>query len=240
MRHVALMSLALIMSVGPAHADSATVNAFNNSGTTATVIFNDGGGQHTENVLLSQLNVTYSSGSGTVTFNTFTFDLFHGVSQLQTYAVTPRTDLAIAFTNGSRIAYVFRTYGLSDLTNVPDQAAAVQLAVWDLSLNNHTPTFFALDGGSYDSGDPTVFSVSFGNNPAASQIAALTSQFLTEAGGAAMTGAWLDAAGGGANLLLPVPVPEPSSGVMTILALGALITVSRRETPPEVSRPAHG
>jgi hypothetical protein len=40
-----------------------------------------------------------------------------------------------------------------------------------------------------------------------------------------MNGAWLDAAGGGANLLLPVP--EPSSGVMTILALGGLIALSR-------------
>ena len=126
MRHVALTSLALIMSVGPAHADSATVNAFNNSGTTATVTFNDGGGQHTENVLLSQLNVTDSSGTGAVTFNTFTFDLFHGVSQFQTYTVTPRTDLATAFTNGSRIAYVFRTYGISDLTNAPVPFREVQ------------------------------------------------------------------------------------------------------------------
>jgi hypothetical protein len=127
MRHVALTSLALIMSVCPARADSVTVNAFNNDndGTTATVTFNDGGGPNTESRLLSQFNVTYSSGSGTATINTFTFDLFHGVSPLQTYAVTPRNDLATAFTNGSRIAYIFQTYGLSDLTNDPDQAAAV-------------------------------------------------------------------------------------------------------------------
>ena len=211
------------MSVCPARADSVTVNAFNNSnnGTTAAVTFINGGGPDTKNLLLSQLNVTYSSGSGAVTINTFTFDLFHDVSQFQTYAVTPRNDLATAFTNGSRIAYIFQTYGLSDLTNDPDQAAAVQLALWDLSLDNHTPTFFALDAGSYDSGDPQVFSVSFGNNPHASQIAALTSQFLTAASGTTMNGAWFDAAGGGANLLRPV-VPEPSSSVMTILALGAL------------------
>jgi hypothetical protein len=111
MRHLVLASLALIMSVCPARADSVTVNAFNNNsnGATATVTFNDGGGQNTENRLLSQFNVTDSSGSGTVTINTFTFDLFHGVSPLQTYAVTPRNDLATAFTNGSRIAYVFQT-----------------------------------------------------------------------------------------------------------------------------------
>ena len=233
MRHVALTFLALIMSVCAARADSVTVNAFNNNGTTAAVTFINGGGPDTKNLPLSQLNVTYSSGSGAVTFNTFTFDLFHGVSQLQTYAVTPRTDLATAFTNGSRMAYVFRTYGLSNLTNAPDLAAAVQLALWDLSLDNHTPTFFALDGGSYDSGDPQVFSVSFGNNPHASQIAALTSQFLTAASGATMNGAWLDAAGGGANLLLPVP--EPPSGVMTILALGALsVGILWRHSLPEL------
>jgi len=223
MRLVAVTSLALIVSVCPARADSVTVKAFNNdnNGTTATVSFNNGGGQITENKLLSQFNVTYSSGSGTVTMNTFTFDLFHEVTPLQTYAVTPRQDLGTAFTNGRQMAYVFQTYGLPDLTNDPDQAAAVQLALWDLSLDNHTPTFFSLGlDGSYSSGDPDVFKVAFGSNPDASHIAALTSQFLTAAIGTTMNGAWLDAAGKGANLMLPVA--EPSSDVMTILALGAL------------------
>jgi hypothetical protein len=84
------------------------------------------------------------------------------VSVGQTYAVTARDDVDTAFTNGARMAYIIDNFGAMDLTNNSDQAAAVQIAVWDLSLDNHDPTFFALDSnGSYSSGDPNIFSVTF-------------------------------------------------------------------------------
>jgi hypothetical protein len=220
MRTMALTWVFVLMSICSAHADAVTINAANN-GTLATVSFNDGAGHSgTTSAVLSQFNVTYTGSGGPSTFDTFTFDLFHTVTVGQTYAVTRRNDLATAFVNGSRIAYLFVTYGVADLTNNDLQAAALQLALWDLSLDNHTPTAFGPDGsGGFDSGDPSVFSVSLGANPQANQVAALTSQYLTEAVNATALGSWLDGGGGAANLLA---VPEPATGVLLVLALGGL------------------
>src|ERR1700730_15434628 len=117
MQRFALVWLALAMSANVAEADSITLNGFNNN-TAATVTFNDGAGHSgSHNTLLTQFNVTFSGGGAPVTFNTFSVDLFHAVSAGQTYAVTPRGDLATAFASGSRMAYIFQTYGLQDLTN---------------------------------------------------------------------------------------------------------------------------
>jgi hypothetical protein len=221
MRAMVLTLGFVLMSVAAAHADSVTINAANNS-TAATVTFNDGAGHSgTTSATLSQFNVTYTGGAGPITLNTFTFDLFHTVTVGQTYAVSPRNDLAAAFVNGSRIAYLFLTYGRQDLSTNAVQAAAVQLALWDLSLNNHTPaTFGPNGGGGFDSGDPSVFTVSLGANPNANQIAALTSQYLAESLNVTTSGSWLDGGKDNANLL---SVPEPSTGWVLLLALGGLV-----------------
>jgi hypothetical protein len=222
-----LTCLGLGVSVAPVRAGSITLNGFNNN-TPATVTFDDGAGHSgSENTLLAQFNVTFSGGGTPSTFNTFSVDLFHTVSAGQTYAVTPRGDLATAFVNGSRMAYVFQNFGLQDLTNQAIQAAAVQVALWDLSLNNHNPTSFGMDAdGTYSSGDESVFSVSFGSNSDASQIAALTAQYLGASIGAITTGGWLDAAAAGNDMnrgeSVLRPVPGASSGLMVILGMGSL------------------
>jgi hypothetical protein len=227
MQRFALVWLALAMSASVAEADSITVNGFNNN-TAATVTFNDGAGHSgSNNTLLTQFNVTLTGVGSPITFDTFSIDLFHTVTAGQTYLVNARGDLATALVNGSRIAYIFQTYGLPDLTNNPDQAAAVQLALWDLSLNNHNPTSFQLDvDGTYSSGDENVFNVSFGSNPHASQIAGLTAQFLSASIGITTQGGWFDASAAGSasnrGESLLQPVPEPSSGLMTLLGIGAL------------------
>jgi hypothetical protein len=135
----AYVTLAVMIST--AQAGLVTVNGFNNN-TMATVSFDDGSGisGHSGSVstLLTQFNVTYSGSPST--FNTFSIDLFHTVSGGQTYEVDARSDLATAFANGSRISYIFQNYGLQDLTQNSVQAAAAQLSLWDLSLNNHVPT----------------------------------------------------------------------------------------------------
>jgi hypothetical protein len=225
------MCLALAVGVGPVRADTITVNGFNND-TPATVTFDDGVGHSgTTNTLLTQFHVTFTGGpGGPVTFNTFSIDLAHSVSVGQTYVVNVRGDVATAFTNGARIAYVFQTFGLPDLTNHPERAAAAQIVLWDLSLNNHNPTFFGPDlgGTTYSSGDPSVFRVALGGNPDASQIAALANQYLQASVGAAMPGAWLDAAAAGdaanrgESLLLSTP--EPSSLLLSVVAAGCLFT----------------
>jgi hypothetical protein len=232
---VLLVCSILVARATPALADTITLNAFNNN-TPATVTFDDGAGHSgSQNTLLSQLNVTFNAAGTPITFNTFSVDLFHTVSVGQTYAVAPRDDLATLFANGSRIAYVFQRFGLQNLTSDAIQAAAVQIALWDLSLNNHNPTTFGPDAdGSYSSGDENIFSVSFGSNPDASQTASLTNQYLGVSVGATTTGAWLDAAAAG-----PAPnrgesvlqrVPGPSSGAMIALGLGGLAVLGWRRT----------
>jgi hypothetical protein len=227
MRSLAIVCLVLAGGASSIRAGSVTVSTFNNDNTTpAVVVFNDGSGHSgTLNTPLTQLNVIYSSPGALVTFNTFSNDLFHDVSAGQMYAVNARGDLATAFQNGSRMAYVYQTFGLQNLTNNPDQAAAVQLAEWDLSLNNHNPTSFVMDtGGTYSSGDPNVFNVSFGGNPAASQVAALTNQCLQASVGATMQGGWLDASAAGDQMnrgqSLLLSVPEPSSLLLSAMAAG--------------------
>ena len=230
---VLVLCLVMAVRVSPAGADIITLNGFNNV-TPATVTFDDGAGHSgSQNTLLSQLNVTFNAAGTPITFNTFSVDLFHTVSVGQSYAVAPRDDLATAFANGSRIAYVFQNFGLQNLTGDAIQAAAVQIALWDLSLNNHNPTMFGPDAdGSYSSGDENVFSVSFGSNPDASQIASLTNQYLGASIGAATTGAWLDAAAAGnapnRGESVLQRVPAPSSGVMITLGLGGLAALGWR------------
>jgi hypothetical protein len=171
-----------------------------NNHTAATVAYNDGAGHSGKiKTVLAQFTMTYTGGTGTpLTFNTFCIDLFHTVSLGQTYAVAARGDLGSAFLSGSRMAYIFLTFGEFDLTGDPDEAAAVQLALWDLSLNNHDPTAFVRDAdGTYSSGDEDVFSVLLGNGPHAAHIAALVDQYLKASLGATDQGGWLDASPAG-------------------------------------------
>jgi hypothetical protein len=224
MKCLAIACLALLGVVAPVQAGTVTVNKFS-SDSVATISFNDGSGEMSASYLLAQINVTYNAvpGQGS-TFNTFSIDLTHSVSVGQTYAVNARPDLATAFSNGSRIAYIFQNFGLQNLTGTPDQAAAVQVALWDLSLNNHNPTSFGPAGdGTYNSGDPSVFSVNFGSNPDASQIASLANQYLKDSIDATTRGGWLDATGSGSSRGQSLlSVPEPSSICLGAIAAGWL------------------
>jgi hypothetical protein len=233
---VASLVTALNASVG--YAALITVNAFND-GDQATITANDGVNSDSFQTLLTQFNVTLTPDSGPATsFQTFCVDLFHSISLGQNYAVTVRSDLATAFANGSRIAEIYESFGTSDLSSNPTQAAAVQLAVWDLSLSNHTPTSFVDDGGGvYSSGDPSVFSADISADSDAAAIATLVNTYLQGSVGANISGTWLDASAAGdafdrgQSLLIPpslgVPfLPEPTS--LTMLAIGSAGLLIRR------------
>ena len=130
----------------------------------AVVSFNDGAGNSgTLNAATTQFIGAYGNTDGTTTsFYTFCIDLPHTVRNGQTYSVTPRSDVNTAFTNGAEMAYIMQNFGSTDLSSNPDQAAAVQIALWDLSLNNNNPTSFGPDAdGTYSSGNEGVFKVSF-------------------------------------------------------------------------------
>jgi hypothetical protein len=234
-RAVSLVALSTAFSASISSAAMITLNSLNNN-VTATVSANDGAGDSisSDDVYVSQFNMTYTSDSDMQsTFNTFCLDLFHSAAVGQEYDVTLRTDLATAFTNGSRIAQIFQDYGTQDLTSDPDQAAAVQIAIWDLSLNNHDPISFEMDSdGTYSSGDESVFSVSLNSNPDTATIAGLVNSYLAGSVGADNQGSWLDASinGDGVNrgqsVLVP-SVPEPSA-LALLLAVGGGLSARRR------------
>jgi len=225
----------------PADPGTLSIDAFT-SGAQATVFRNDGTQSGAVNALLTQMVVTYHNSDGTpVTFDTFCIDLFHTVSHDQVYPVILRGSLDPLFANGARMAYVLDHFGASNLSGAPDQAAAVQIALWDLSLNNHNPTFFGPDlSGTYSSGDPNVFSVNMSSNPDPSAIASLVNQFLVASEGATTSGGWLDASAAGnssnrgQSLLIPpslviapngldlVAVPLPPSAVLMVAGLVVL------------------
>jgi hypothetical protein len=155
----------------------ATIDGLNNTSVSALISANNGTSSiSSEALYLSQFNVTYTSELGSsTTFEAFCIDLFHTVSSGQTYAVDAQNDLSTAYANGAEMMYIMENYGETDLSGDPEQAAAVQIALWDLSLNNQpTPTSFTEDvDGTYSSGDEAVFSVQFKVLPEPSSAALL-------------------------------------------------------------------
>ena len=95
----------------------------------AIVSFNDGSGNTgTLSAALAQFVAGYGNSDGSVTsFYTFCIDLPHTVSNDQSYAAMPRTNVATAFTNGAEMAYVIDNFGAADLASNPDQAAQFRL-----------------------------------------------------------------------------------------------------------------
>ena len=121
--------------------------------------------------------VTYTNSSGSQSsFDTFSIDLTHDVASGQTYQVDPRNDLTTATAAAGRIAYIYQTYG-EDLSTNPDQAAAVQLAIYQLLAD---PSAGSLTLSMMCGCCPSTsnFSVDFGSNPDAAAITALANQYL--------------------------------------------------------------
>ncbi len=193
----------------------------NNAGVGGQVSANDGAVDSFSltSTVFDQLNCTYtpSGGGSAVSFYTYCIDLFHDFSQGQTINVYVSGNVASAFINGARMAYIYDMYGASNLTGNPYQAAAVQLALWDLTLNNHNPTTFSLDSdGTYSSGDESVYSVKFNNSTDAAGVAPLVNQYLQASIGAITQGGWLNADANGTSSgrgqSLPFPSPLDNFG----------------------------
>ena len=106
---------------------SVTINNFNNS-TVATITLN---GQ-SSNVYLTQFAATLDANGYQYAFDTFCIDLDHLQTLGQTSAAFLQGDLDTAFAAGARMAYIYQKYGTVDLTGDPDEAAAIQTALWVL------------------------------------------------------------------------------------------------------------
>jgi PEP-CTERM motif-containing protein len=172
---------------------------------------------------------TSSDFSASPQFYTFCVDLDHEVQSGQVYQVDPEslTDPLYGRPNGAQIAYLYSTYGTSQITN-NDYAAALQLALWDEVANGGTaPTI----------GSPLQYTVS-------AAITAQVQTFLNLANANAGTGIWADPVGPGITdpppaqlgqgFLIPTGgpnVPEPST--LTLAAIGAtgIAWLARRHAP---------
>jgi hypothetical protein len=156
--------------------------SFSSTAVFASVFFNDGvGDSGTLNAAATQFLAGYGNTDGsTLSFLTFCIDLTHTVATGQTYSVTPRDDVQTAFVHGAQMAYIIDNFGSTDLSLNPLQAAAVQIALWDLSLNNNANvTSFGLDpDGSYGSGNENVFKVNFSKVPEPASASLLTTAVL--------------------------------------------------------------
>jgi hypothetical protein len=172
---------------------------------------------------------TSSDFSASPQFYTFCVDLDHEVQSGQVYQVNPESlaDPTFGRPNGAQIAYLYTTYGTTQITN-NDYAAALQLAIWDEVANGGAPPTI---------GSPLQYTVS-------AAIAAQVQAFLDVANANAATGLWADPTGPGITdpapaqlgqgFLIPTGgpnVPEPSA--LTLAALGAagMAWLARRHAP---------
>ncbi len=187
-------------------------------GTVGTVIYDDGlGHRGSAHTFIGQLHMTFDLGGVNHAFNTFSIDLFHRQVNGQRYQVNIR-DLGKPPTfsdwmYGSEMAFLYGKYGAANLDNSID-AAALQLAIWKLSLGS-TGTLLM---------------------PGMSQsIVSRQQAFLTEAAlypKYLATGRWLDASPAGnhfgrgqsvileANGVLP-PMEAPAPGGLALAGSGA-------------------
>lgn len=178
---------------------SLAINGFNNN-TVATIHFlNPQGQSQSIETYLTQFNATFTGPAGnTVPLETWCIDLTHEVSDGQTYQVYAQGNLGSQFTAAGPVAYIYQNYGEQNLSSNPVQAAAVQLAIWELMQNPTAISFAQNADGTYSApGAEAAFSVSLGANSSAPQIAALVNQYLASAQGATTAGAWLNAAAQG-------------------------------------------
>src|SRR5262249_6774348 len=180
-----------------------TLNAA--SGPAITLYRNNGTQSGTISTTAGPFDVTWTDSSNNSNrLNSLCIDMFHFVGIGQSWAASVRDDLATHFTNGPLMGYMFQKFFQPNMTQ--DEASGLQIAEWDASLNNHTPTYIAPDSfGNYNSGDPGIFNItSLGGN--AANIIYWANKFFTEASAAnpsTVNGFFDSSAGGGQDLILP-------------------------------------
>jgi PEP-CTERM motif len=212
-RALACACVALLVSAGAARGGPLKVELDSQgAGENVTIRFLG----HDETVFAGQLRVHLESGPhNSAQFNSFSVDLDRHLNVGQDYDVARRST-GHGLNHGPQIAWLYNTYGLSTLTD-GTRAAALQLAIWDL----------VEDGGDgLTKGDFKYLA----NDP----VAALASQFISEAKHHRGRANWLDAPGGqlnsdnvhGQSLLAPQLAPEPTA--LLLFGMGAVGMVGYR------------
>ena len=125
---------------------------------TGVISASDGHGNsiNPTNVYIDQFHVTYTSDSDhpastTSNLNTFCIDLFHDIVVPQTVKVYEKNDLGATFVHANEMSYIYNQHGNVSLQSNSAEAAALQLALWDLTVNPSTrggDTKFTWDGAN--------------------------------------------------------------------------------------------
>ena len=233
-------------------AASVTISSLNNSAVGYTIGFNDGAGGNStgssgiSGVYIGQFNMTYTPDSGPArSIETYCIDLSHSITSIpSTYSVYYRNNVGTTFntnyvgggntygnpnppgatyTGGGEMGYIYAKYGAGNLHGNDDQAAAVQIALWALSVanfqgNNITPiptSFGAYINGEYGNSNFWVKGVD-------SNVVSLVNSYLVEANTSAAQSSsywgrtdWLDASAQGTyesrGQSVLIVTPEPTS-----------------------------
>jgi hypothetical protein len=240
MKKFAWISLAVLACASSLRADSLTLNSLSNTSVTAKVQYNNGAGlSGSMTPYVSQFHMTYTpTGGSPHALLTYCVDLFHRNQIGVPYTVTPVSSLSSVFgtLNGNEMAYLYSTYGTQNQTGNAINDAALQLALWDLSLANHNPTTFTQKSpGVYWSGD-NAFIVSniSGTSSQVSQIVSLTNSYLQAAQAKTAGNVSLLQSGPSSNPNLqqsvlipgsmqgPTPLPVPATLVLALVGTAVL------------------
>lgn len=205
MKSLALLAGTLVLA-GAASADSLFVTGFvaNESHFVLTTFTGGTPGTNT------QAGPMAATLNGTLNFNAYCVDSAHSPVIGSTYNVNLVALPDAGLTNSARISYLYQTFAGSVTT--ADQGAALQLAIWDVMVDNGD----GLGAGSFRASSTTNVM---------SQAATDLSQSASHAG----TATWyqgLPRGGSGQpqDLIGTTPVPEPT----TILSLGAAAILAIR------------
>lgn len=203
-----VISLTIAAAVTGAKCANLTYQA-NTLGDSATITING----NNENVFagLFSVGLTGAPAEYHTAFNSLCVDLFHSISQGESWDVDlvplPNPNL----NNSGRAAYLYSTYATSTTTN--DNAAGLQLAVWDIITDGGD----GLTTGNFQASNIPSGAVTAANN------------LLADSAGKSGTATWLVSTNGNKqNLLGPRSVPEPGSMTLLGTCLLPLLGFARR------------
>jgi hypothetical protein len=214
----AIVGTCLMMAAAPKHAAAVSLEAdFVRTDLGDSVSIKNSG--TTETIFAGQLYFNIYGGTGYTQlqyqYDTYCVDLAHTISAGQEYVVTP-TSTSSGLNEGAQIAYLYNKYALglygsSYKVTTNDQAAGLQVAIWNL-LDDSSDTLQTSSGN---------FQLLTTGN-----VATIAQADLTDASTHSDTAYWLDAASGGQYQMAPNCPPFNGAAVPeagTVSMLGSVV-----------------